>query len=90
MMRVTVKLFGTFRQAAGWAKQELELADGATVAGLLITLAGQDARTDFTNHAVYAAVNQAYAHLDDPLHDGDEVALFPPVSGGQAHMITVR
>jgi len=29
-----------------------------------------------------AAVNQAHARLDTPVADGDEVAFFPPVTGG--------
>jgi molybdopterin synthase sulfur carrier subunit len=32
--------------------------------------------------AVRAAVNQAMAHGDTPVADGDEVAFFPPVTGG--------
>jgi molybdopterin synthase sulfur carrier subunit len=31
---------------------------------------------------VRAAINQAMAHGDSPLADGDEVAFFPPVTGG--------
>ena len=32
--------------------------------------------------ALLAAVNQAMARLDTPVQDGDEVAFFPPVTGG--------
>jgi sulfur-carrier protein len=32
--------------------------------------------------ALKVAVNQEYAHPDDPVSPGDEVALFPPVTGG--------
>jgi molybdopterin synthase sulfur carrier subunit len=31
---------------------------------------------------IRAAVNQDYADLDDPIKPGDEVAFFPPVTGG--------
>jgi molybdopterin synthase sulfur carrier subunit len=33
--------------------------------------------------AIRVAVNQAHAQLDDPVSDADEVALFPPVTGGR-------
>jgi molybdopterin synthase sulfur carrier subunit len=32
--------------------------------------------------AIRIAINQDHAGLDDPIHSGDEIALFPPVSGG--------
>ncbi|MBM4206989.1 MAG: MoaD/ThiS family protein [Gammaproteobacteria bacterium] len=33
---------------------------------------------------ILAAVNMEYAHPDDRVHNGDEVAFFPPVTGGQS------
>ncbi|MCO5243084.1 MAG: MoaD/ThiS family protein [Anaerolineae bacterium] len=36
-----------------------------------------------TSGTIYAALNKAYVREDAVLHDGDEVAFFPPVSGGQ-------
>ncbi len=37
---------------------------------------------DLATRNVYVAINRQYGKIDDPLADGDEVALFPPVSGG--------
>lgn len=82
MIRVQVKLFATLREAAGWAEQSWELAETATVATLLDELAQAHAELDVAGRPVYAAVNQQYARRETVLQDGDEVALFPPVSGG--------
>src|SRR3954447_21497402 len=81
-MRVTVRLFAMLRQQAGWRDRDVELPDGATVdvAWQLIAkdspaLAPQRAHVRF-------AVNRVYATADQPLEDGDELALIPPVAGG--------
>ena len=82
-MKINVKLFATLRQQAGWSEQALEVPDGATVAGALEALAATNPALDLADRAVYAAVNRQYADLSDPLQEGDTVAVFPPVSGGQ-------
>ncbi len=82
-MKIQVKLFATLRQQAGWSEQELEVADDATVEAALATLAAANPALDLADRAVYAAVNRQYANLSDPLHEGDTVAIFPPVSGGR-------
>ncbi len=61
---------------------EIEVADGATVEAALSTLAADNPGLDLADRSVYAAVNRQYANLSDRLHDGDTVAIFPPVSGG--------
>ena len=61
------------------------LAESPTVAGLLDKLRerGGAFRTELASgRAVRVAVNHAVARPDDVLNDGDEVALFPPVTGG--------
>lgn len=81
-MNITVRLFATVRQNAGWAQKEFDLADGATVATLLNQLASEYPDLDIHERSLYAAVNQEYAQPERVLKDGETVALFPPVSGG--------
>jgi molybdopterin converting factor subunit 1 len=82
MMRVKVRLFAGLRDIVGAGELERELSEGSTVEGLLDTLQSEyQGLADFTARTVIA-VNQEFATLDSSLSDGDEVAIFPPVSGG--------
>jgi len=82
MMKVTVKLFARLREVAGTGKLERELADGATVGELLDALRAEFPRLAGLTARTIIAVNREFATPDSPLHDGDEIAIFPPVSGG--------
>lgn len=78
-MTVRVRLFAMLRERAGTDELELELPDGARVGDalkLLGPLAG--------GLPLVMAVNREYAGEDEPLDAGDELALIPPVSGGEA------
>jgi molybdopterin converting factor subunit 1 len=77
MMEVRVLYFGVLKESLGRESESVELADGASVADLMKRYV--DARWA---RSVAVAVNREYARLGDVLHDGDEVALLPPVSGG--------
>ena len=84
-MHVRVLLFGVLKDLFPEGIKSVEVPAGATVATLLDhfrTLAPQQ-QVLWTSLAV--AVNQQYAGLAQPLTDGDEVALLPPVSGGSSH-----
>jgi molybdopterin synthase sulfur carrier subunit len=74
------------RERVGVASESVELPKGvATVEALLDWLRGRGAGHAAALReptAVRVAVNQEYAALDAPVQDGDEVALFPPVTGG--------
>jgi molybdopterin synthase catalytic subunit len=83
MITVTVKLFATLRQQAGWAEQRVRVSSGSSVGDLMMTLSQATPGLKLTGRAVYAAVNQSYVKEDHLLADGDVVAIFPPVSGGQ-------
>lgn len=76
-MRVAVRLFAGLREAAGFDRRDLELADGATVADVWPALELGDEPP-----GLLYAVNRAYAERDRELAERDEVALIPPVSGG--------
>lgn len=82
-MNVRVRLFATLRQQAGWAQQSIELPDGATLADALAAVDRAVPTLNLPRRTVYVAVNQEYARGAQVLREGDEVAIFPPVSGGQ-------
>ena len=81
-MRGTVKLFASLREAAGRSELDWELAEGANlktlVAHLRKILPGADEGFD----RAWIAVNRRYAVPETVQIQGEEVALFPPVSGG--------
>lgn len=81
-MKTHVRLFASYREWAGGDHFDLTLEDGATVAAAVVSLLAKvpSLPSDFKPHLI--AVNEEFANLDYPLHDGDEVALYPPVSGG--------
>ncbi|NJN80938.1 MAG: molybdopterin converting factor subunit 1 [Caldilineaceae bacterium] len=82
-MKLTVRLFATLRQEAGWSEQEIQAEEGTTVEALLARLDGSTEGLTLSGRPVYVAVNQEYAQGSCRLNDGDVVALFPPVSGGE-------
>jgi molybdopterin synthase catalytic subunit len=82
MIRVRVKLFARLKEMVGAGELERELDEGSTVGDLLDSLyAEYHGLADLTTRTVIA-VNQEFATPDSRLSDGDEIAIFPPVSGG--------
>ena len=81
-MQITVRLFATLRQIAGWSSQPLEVPEGATLRAALAAVDAHYPQLNIGTRTYYAAINQEYAKGDQVLHAGDEVAIFPPVSGG--------
>lgn len=81
-MTVTVLFFAHYQDIAGGHEQARSLADGATVRTLADALARDYPRLDSLLSYARIAVNADYADAATILHDGDEVALMPPMSGG--------
>jgi molybdopterin synthase catalytic subunit len=84
-MLIRVRLFAMLRERAGAGEVELDVADGATAADAMVVLAERHGLGDLLERLpVAVAVNREYAERGQALAEGDELALIPPVSGGDA------
>ena len=83
---VTLLYFASLRESVGCSREELALPSGnSTVASLLDALRSRGARWTqaFAPGKTWrVAVNQRMADLATPVKPGDEIAFFPPVTGG--------
>lgn len=79
---ITIKLFAAAAQAVG-ARELTGDYSGQTVGQVLNSLRAQYPRLAALGDAIAPAVNLDYSDLERVLHDGDELAFIPPVSGGQ-------
>lgn len=82
-MRISLLLFATLKDKIGQAKTSLDLNDYATVADAKTALIRLHPTAARNIETAVSAVNEEFAQGDTVLHDGDVLALFPPVSGGQ-------
>jgi molybdopterin converting factor subunit 1 len=83
-MEVEVRLFAMLRERAGSESVTVELADGATVRDAIDAVGRRSGMGELiARMPVVMAVNREYASEDAPLGPGDELALIPPVSGGE-------
>lgn len=80
-MRVVVRLFASYREAAGLGRIEIELPPDATVKDAIAEIVRRHPLIA-EGRTVVIALNRDYVNADAALSDGDEVALIPPVSGG--------
>jgi molybdopterin synthase catalytic subunit len=89
-INIRVVAFASIRQILGAAKLEINVAPGTTVAEVLQRLSRE--YPEAAPHLVRAlvAVNRNYADRAQPLRPNDELALFPPVSGGAAETVTSK
>jgi molybdopterin synthase catalytic subunit/molybdopterin converting factor small subunit len=82
-MLVSVRLFAGLRERAGASHVDVELPEPATVADLLAAMG-------LAPRSCVAAINREYAGPESPIAPGDEVALVPPVSGGDDTVRRIR
>ena len=81
-MRVKVLYFANFRDHVGGKEEELEMPGGATVSDLLSKVEEVHPSLAEGLPTAVVAVNREFAFADESIKDGDEIAIFPPVSGG--------
>jgi molybdopterin synthase sulfur carrier subunit len=83
-MKVQVRYFAALREVLG-AAETVELPAGSTLGALrdaLLARGGRHAEVLARGRAVRCALNQAMSDEMAALHEGAEVAFFPPVTGG--------
>lgn len=82
-MSIRILYFAGLKEKLGMPGESLELpAEVATVGGLRDWLVGQGRDALGTAKNLRCAVNQDMAKLEATIKDGDEIAFFPPVTGG--------
>ena len=77
-MTIDVKFFASLRETLGCTNAEVAFDPGMNVESVWKASTDNQPMTDNT----LCAVNQEYVSLSHPVEDGDEVAFFPPVTGG--------
>ena len=82
MITIRVLFFGAARDAAGEEEIQLQLSSDATVGEAKQQLISNYPNLARFGNSLLLAVNQEYAEVNRELRDGDELAIFPPVSGG--------
>src|SRR2546423_11620645 len=82
-MQIKVLLFGQLKDIIGKDTENLELQTGSRLSDLMAHYAGQFPKFKPMAGSIACSVNQEYATSSRQLHDGDEVGLLPPVSGGK-------
>jgi molybdopterin converting factor subunit 1 len=81
-VRITVRLFASLRERVGQETIYLDLDEAYTVADAWTQLCIYDSQLTAFRGQSLMALNRRYVRMNEPLSDGDELALFPPVSGG--------
>jgi molybdopterin converting factor small subunit len=83
-VRVRVHLFARYREVAGREQVDLELPEGGTVETAWSAVVDRHpALAQYRPYTLFA-VGHDYVENDHPLKPGDDLCLFPPVSGGSS------
>jgi molybdopterin converting factor subunit 1 len=81
-MRVTIRLFARLRDLAGAGELVRDVPDQATVQTVWNALTREMPSLVEYERTMSVAVNAEYSRMAADVHEGDEVAFLPPVSGG--------
>lgn len=81
-MKVDIRLYATFRDRAGARQISVELEEGATVSQLQEAIAAAYPQLSEGLPTAIVSVNRQFADEDQVITAADELAIFPPVSGG--------
>jgi len=89
-MTLRILYFATIRDLAGMREETVSLPEGSRVNDLKSHLGKEHPKLIKAFASAIFAVNREFAFDDHPLEEGDEVAIFPPVSGGSGDHPTIH
>jgi len=81
-MSVHVLFFATLADITGMKQAELDVRHYSTVGAIFEAFARDFPELEGHRRSALSAVNSDFSPFDTPVKDGDEVAFFPPMSGG--------
>ncbi|MCE2503309.1 MAG: MoaD/ThiS family protein [Chlorobi bacterium] len=81
-MTILVRYFGPAREAVGLEEESLTVGKGVTVSEVRSALLQQHPELAFIAEASRFAVNMKYSADNEPVPEGAEFAIIPPVAGG--------
>ena len=85
MAQVKILYFASIAEAVGSVSESLKIPDDITTVQHLkshLAARGNQWATCFSESSTKCSVNQVLATSESPIKDGDEIAFFPPVTGG--------
>ena len=87
MITVSVLFFGAARDAVGHEEIQLSISPGSKAAQVFEQVTWAHPELQRFGKSLLLAINQEYADPNREVLDGDELAVFPPVSGGSAGIL---
>lgn len=81
-MSIRVLFFASLADVTGIRETELDSSFFTDVSSVFENFAREFPALEAHRSSLICAVNLEFANPDSPVHDGDEIAFFPPVSGG--------
>jgi len=86
-LEIEVLYFATLRDLTGQRREKLEVPDGLTIGDLKSRLGERGERIALALDSALFSINHEFAFMEEQIRAGDEVGVFPPVSGGAAPTI---
>ena len=81
-MSIRVLFFASLAEITGARELRVDATGFTDVNSIFSKFARDFPQLESRRASILFAINSDFARLESPIHDGDEIALFPPVSGG--------